>query len=151
MKPVFQTIFDANGGNCLSAAIASILELPIDAVPNFARDHGDDWERATAAWLRSRRLRLLSIGFAAWETFCLTHFDNPGEYCLVSGPSGYPDRGHAVVGRVTAEGGIEVAHDPIPGGRGPLQGHRWVNFIVPLPDGPLPPSLACVCDCLIGL
>jgi hypothetical protein len=38
MIPVSQTNFTKHGGNCLTACVASILELPIDAVPEFCVD-----------------------------------------------------------------------------------------------------------------
>ncbi len=136
MTPVHQTIRDADTGNCFTASLASILDLPIDAVPNFAADHGDDWEAAAKAWLASRSLAFVTLGFAAYETFAATHFDNAGRYCVLSGPSTYPGRGHAVVGRVTPDGSIALAHDPCPGGQGLPKGHRWVRFVVPVVPEP---------------
>jgi hypothetical protein len=41
MKSVDQTTFGPNG-NCFSACVASLLELPIDAVP-FFMSAGDGW------------------------------------------------------------------------------------------------------------
>lgn len=38
MKPVFQTTFGSPGGNCFQACVASILEMPIDALPAFGQD-----------------------------------------------------------------------------------------------------------------
>lgn len=35
MKPVNQTQFKPPDGDCLSACIASILELPLNKVPNY--------------------------------------------------------------------------------------------------------------------
>ena len=35
MKPVFQTIINGERGNCTAAAIASILEIELEDVPNF--------------------------------------------------------------------------------------------------------------------
>lgn len=131
MRPVHQTIFDANAGNCFTACLASILELSIDQVPNFAADRGDDWERAASDWLSLLGLEFLTIGFAHYETFTNTFFACPGRHCILSGPSTFAGRGHAVVGRVREAGGLDVVHDPMPGGRGPLQGFRWVRFIVP--------------------
>lgn len=43
MKPVDQTISDHVWGNCLEACIASILEIPLDAVPNIAGGNSPDW------------------------------------------------------------------------------------------------------------
>jgi hypothetical protein len=104
MKPVFQTIFDSDGGNCLTACIASILELPIDEVPNFAQEHGDNCQNAVEKWLASKGLRFIEIGFSEYQTFCDTFFNCTGEYCILSGPSTYVGRSHAVVGRVSEEG-----------------------------------------------
>jgi hypothetical protein len=135
LKPVFQTIFDADGGNCLSAVIASILELPLEEVPNFAKDNGDDCDKAATAWLKDRGLGCISIGFDSLEWMAGAYFDNLGEYCILLGPSNFKDRGHAVVGKVGDKGKIDVAHDPIPGGTGALPGFRWVHFIVKRSDG----------------
>jgi len=35
MIPVYQTIVDKNKGNCMQAAIASLLEMNLNEVPNF--------------------------------------------------------------------------------------------------------------------
>lgn len=35
MTPVYQTIFDDKRGNCMQACTASILDLPLESVPNF--------------------------------------------------------------------------------------------------------------------
>jgi hypothetical protein len=45
MRPVFQTHFDERGtgpGNCMQAAVASLLNLSLDAVPNFFHA-ADSW------------------------------------------------------------------------------------------------------------
>lgn len=56
MKPVDQSIFvnDPRGipGDCLRAAVASLYELPLDAVPHFALY--DRWMDALNAWLKPR-------------------------------------------------------------------------------------------------
>ena len=58
MTPVMQTIIDAEYGNCFQATIASLLDLPLEAVPHFLRSeelwhdvytafmwaHGWDWK-----------------------------------------------------------------------------------------------------------
>ena len=41
MKPVYQTRFGYPEGNCHAAALASVLEIPIEEIPNFGID--DDW------------------------------------------------------------------------------------------------------------
>lgn len=58
MKRVEQTILYAPDGNCFAACIASILELPIENVPNFrGRDH--DWWHEWQQWLQPYNLALL--------------------------------------------------------------------------------------------
>ena len=42
MIKVYQTIVDRGHGNCMQAAIASLLELPLEEVPHFL-EHGCDW------------------------------------------------------------------------------------------------------------
>lgn len=42
MKKVYQTIVDENKGNCMQAAIASLLELPLEEVPHFL-EFKDGW------------------------------------------------------------------------------------------------------------
>jgi hypothetical protein len=56
MSEVTQTILhdDPQGriGNCLQAAVASLLDLPLDDVPHFA-EHGD-WLERLVAWAADR-------------------------------------------------------------------------------------------------
>lgn len=41
MIPVYQTITDPDKGNCMQAAMASLLELPLNEVPHFRER--EDW------------------------------------------------------------------------------------------------------------
>ncbi len=50
MKPVMQTICDFEHGDCMRACIASIFELPIDAVPNFQEDVPDHFDEKLIKW-----------------------------------------------------------------------------------------------------
>ena len=62
MKPVYQTIFGKENGNCLQAVVASVLELPLDEVPHFI-SFGDEW-------LDSYREFMLSKGFDILGMLC---------------------------------------------------------------------------------
>ena len=42
MIKVFQTIVDKGHGNCMQAAVASLFELPLEAVPHFL-EYRDKW------------------------------------------------------------------------------------------------------------
>jgi hypothetical protein len=58
VKPVDQTTFGAPGGNCFSACVASLLEIPLSEVPYFMGDgpieQEYDWFNPFLAWLRER-------------------------------------------------------------------------------------------------
>lgn len=108
MKPVHQTsFFDPSNpdhrGNCLQAAVASIMELELDQVPNFmqmAHDHGQSWFMLLLSWVQGGGWNLRSEA------------PTSGPY-LVCGPSPRGETGHAVV----FDGGVMV-HDPHPDGTG---------------------------------
>jgi hypothetical protein len=115
MKPVDQTQFagEGVGGNCVQASLASILELPLDAVPHFLAiaDEPAHWELAFMDWLEERGVGLIRRE-GDWV------FDG---FYLASGPS---PRGvsHMVVYR---DGSL--AHDPHPSRAGILSVSRtWV-------------------------
>lgn len=84
-------------GNCMQAAIASLLDLPLDEVPHFA-EH-DDWDLRFSAWCAERGL----IWFA-----CDVSQVHDWAPCLLVGQS---PRGidHVVVGR-----GLTAVWDPHP-------------------------------------
>lgn len=109
MKPVEQTRFGSPGGNCLQACLASVLELPLDDVPDFCNEHpGEDedasrWIKELAAWLEGYELTCLVAnmheGILPWWTTL---------YWIAGGKThrrGY----HSVVYK-----GQELAHDPHP-------------------------------------
>ncbi|MFF7881042.1 hypothetical protein ACH40F_07810 [Streptomyces sp. NPDC020794] len=120
VKPVTQTILhgDPSGrpGNCLQAAVASLLDLSLDAVPHFIVF--DDWEERLAA-------------------FCIEHGYQPimrspdvdVPYGMAWGPS---ERGvrHAVV---WVDGA--VAWDPHPSRAGLLKVTELIAF-EPITAGP---------------
>lgn len=64
MKPTKQTILHdpANGkhGNCFSAVLASLLHVPIDAVPVFSNP--SSWQLQLNEWLRPYGLCYMQIG-----------------------------------------------------------------------------------------
>jgi len=56
MKPIKQTTYYGGGknhGNCVQAAVASILEIDLDEVPHFLL-FGDNWDKALVCFMRSR-------------------------------------------------------------------------------------------------
>lgn len=63
--PVYQTIMGPRVGNCWQACIASILEIPIDAVPNIQQQDEEtdsEWYSRWQAWFAPLNLTLVSWG-----------------------------------------------------------------------------------------
>lgn len=57
MKPVFQTRYGKENGNCFQAAVASLFELELKEVPDFCNEHStatEEWYEAFVEWLRKR-------------------------------------------------------------------------------------------------
>ena len=50
MKPVDQTIFGFEKGNCMQACIASIFEVSLDSIPNFMRDGEKNYSYNLYEW-----------------------------------------------------------------------------------------------------
>lgn len=101
MRPVDQTTFGYPDGNCWSACVASLLEMPVHEVPWFLGH--DDWYAAFAAWLRPRGYYPVTVPWS--EGWC------PEGFYILGGRS--PRHSHAVVAK-----GREIVHDPHPSREG---------------------------------
>lgn len=133
MIPVTQTTFwdpDAppseQRGNCLSAVVASLLELPIDQVPDFVQDHVDhmdenenagewDWWSRLHQFVaeRGHKICYLSpVDNPNWEGSPEHWFPvpEPGEFYTVGGISPRDPQIHHIV--IYREG--EMVWDPHP-------------------------------------
>lgn len=121
MIKVDQTMFGFPGGNCLSASLASLLEISIDDTPHFFMDPNDlRWWGQLAEWLKPRGFYpvLLKLG-DEWK---------PSGLHLLSGKSPRGDFLHSVVAD-----GEEIIHDPHPSRDGILS---RVDVIVLVPTNP---------------
>jgi hypothetical protein len=115
MKPVMQTV-TGTSGNCMAACLASILELPIEAVPNFCDAGPDDTDywNACRAFLRQFGLGIMTLTFtdrAQWTQLRV------GGYQIVSGPSPRIEGMH----HATVWHRGQMVHDPHPDGTGILK------------------------------
>lgn len=111
MKPVDQTKFGKGVGNCMMACIASILEIPLEDVPEIELQYADYIERyyAWRAWFRSRGFGYLPFDVTEPDADVIMRWDG---YTIGSGDN--PDGiSHAVVCYDE-----EVVHDPNPSRRG---------------------------------
>lgn len=106
MIPVFQTKFGHPDGNCGSAAVASILELPISEVPDLKGEDGG-WFVVLLEFLRGRGLRPEVYARSVLPKYA---------YAFVSGmgPRGWR---HACVWWGGGGNG-RIVHDPHPDGTG---------------------------------
>jgi hypothetical protein len=118
MKPVHQTKFGEEG-NCFAACAASILEMPIEAMPEGLR-YIDEWRD----WLHVRGFGIKRYGWPA-------HPAPADDYLIVRGesPRGFA-RGHEVV----VLGG-QTVHDPHPSGDAIGEWWSWAT-IYPLEETP---------------
>lgn len=120
MKPVTQTIEGYPDGNCTEACVASILEIPLDAVLVIkARDYR--WLDELNAWLAHFNLSALPI--KAGEGFI------PSGWHLIGGKSPRGDFGHYVVGF-----NGKVKHDPHPSGDGIETETDYLLFVSMRPE-----------------
>lgn len=120
MKPVLQDKFYDKDkglrGNCLQAAVASLLELPLAAVPNF-----QDAPEEIGFWGLFRSF-LKQRGFLA--------IDLQGEYFLDCYHLAAGDSPRGVKHSIIQRNG-KTAHDPHPSGLGLLK-VDYVTVLVPI-------------------
>lgn len=125
MKPVYQTIFNATEGNCFSACLASVLELPIEDVPNFCANPSPHWFADVRSWLNPFGLDAVNISVSD-----LSVYEARGYY-LLGGTSTRGPYLHSVV----AYNGV-VVHDPNPKGDGVLLPPYDVTVFIHLLENP---------------
>jgi hypothetical protein len=121
MIPVDQTTFGIPGGNCFSACVASLLNLPIDDVPYFMG--AENWLTAFTEWLRLYSMYpiVFKVNTSPDDTW------RPAGYHILGGQS---VRGpHSVVAR-----GHDIVHDPHPSRSGLILIEDAV-VLVPLDPG----------------
>jgi len=135
MIPKHQDKFGVKEGNCYAACVASILEIPLEDVPNFCAAEGD-WVYKMNKWLGG-------FGFCMYDLELSERGDFDGKlealfdgtWVIISGKSPRGDFPHATVGRyrIDNEGEshrLEYIHDPHPDGtflEGPA---KWVSFFI---------------------
>jgi hypothetical protein len=120
VRPVWQSETELGRGDCLAACVASILELPIEAVPNF-RLMPDQWG-ALQDWLGGRGLFAVRV---VAEPECV--YPVPDVDCILVGDSPRNPVLHAVVGRASGREWA-MTHDPHPDGTGIAGRPVWLTF-----------------------
>jgi hypothetical protein len=134
MKPIYQTTFGKDTGNCFQACLASLFEIDIATIPLF-QEYKSGWYNVFSDW--------------TFEQFGLQPVDlwisdNPDWFWIPRGHhiiSGLSPRGgfyHSVVGQAG-----KMVHDPHPSGDGLRSRESFTVFMcdpsiirgyVPLPE-----------------
>lgn len=144
MTPQYQTIAHDPGngryGDCHRAALASVLDLPMEDVPHICDGMPlpDEFVLREREFLRSQGLAPISVPYGGEdveEVLRCVGALNPGLYFLIGGksPRGFD---HTVVGF-----NGRIAHDPHPDGGGVVgpmsDGYIWITYfgIAGLGDG----------------
>jgi len=99
MIPTDQTTFRSEDGsvrgNCLSAAIASLLHLPIEDVPLFVKP---DWRRDLNAWLRPYGIAFLALNDTDPAVLRVVHGVEGLNHVLSGASPRHPSIRHACIG-----------------------------------------------------
>jgi len=132
LKPIDQDIFGNLKGNCFQAAVASILELPLEDVPHVMIH--DDWDVRLHEWLSQFNLWTVAVDAKIAKEY--NHI--PAGYHLISGQSPRGDFWHTVVGY---QG--EMVHDPHPSRDGLTEEEVWRFFVPTLERGSFRLSVTC--------
>ena len=127
MRPTRQTKFGDTEGNCFPACLASLLELPLETIPNFCHAYGHahmartgrDWLTEARSWLHPRGWWYLEVAAKTLEAI------PGGVWHVMAGPSPRGDHYHSVVG----SGGAMI-FDPHPSQAG-LKRLETFGFLIP--------------------
>lgn len=126
--------FDEPPGDCFATAIASVLELPRERVPNFCAGDRNWWSRLQE-WLRPFGFFYLEISLAENDPDAKEILKSFGWHIITGqGPRGAK---HSVVGYAG-----EIIHDPHPSDDGllttelfgvfvPILPHEFISGIIP--------------------
>lgn len=95
----------------MQACIASLLELSLDAVPNFM-ENGDHWWTALREWAALHGYSPLEITWSIEERHHRI-FPNDGQVCWAVGKSPRGDYKHAILVK-WKEDEWQLCHDPHP-------------------------------------
>ncbi len=125
MKPVFQTRLGRGTGNCFSACLASIFEVPLEEVDHCSCEN-PNWLQNTEAWLAKRGLFYVEITIAG-----LTCTEFPTGSLVMLGGLTKTGVEHVVVAKAYLSEGkqcFSTVHDPYPEGARMNHFHTVIIF-----------------------
>lgn len=109
-----QTLFGKGVGNCFSTCIACLLDLPVEAVPNFCSHPDDEWVKDLQMWLNERGYFYYEV---VLDESSGIYFIPDGMLVILSGDSPRGDFLHSVISKTHYKGGLiywDFFHDPHP-------------------------------------
>lgn len=134
-------------GDCYRTAIACLLNLDPEEVPNFAESHWDDmkaWKKADKEFLAQFNLTYAEIAYdSSLETLLYSmELLSPGILYLLSGTS-RNNTHHTVIG-----GAGRIYWDPAKDNSGIIgpcsDGYYWIQILVPLSQQLTEEEIRCV-------
>lgn len=138
MIPSSQLCLASDGkiGDCMRACIASVLELPTEAVPHFVEEHGEAWFIHAYNWLEARGygiLKVLGDFFRQgeyWKLELQTVLWAEGIPCIAVGASPRVDRNGDAMRHAVVWLNGKLAHDPHPSGDGIVGSPEFFLFLI---------------------
>lgn len=146
MTPIMQTRFGFPGkapieewGNCGEACLASLLDLPLSAIPDINDTAYREFGAVDVHWGTVFKRFIESQGYSWWRMNWETaytwapQFLSVGQLAITAGPSPRSPDGtdrHGVICRWTGDR-WDLVHDPHPSGEGVLAVYD-VDILVPL-------------------
>ena len=114
MNKVYQTIVDKGHGNCMQAAVASLLDLDLDEVPNFI-EHGNEWYNIFDSFIIKYGYEPNYIQDDTQTLLRVANFDNGvnGYFYGVVNSQTFEGITHAVI----VDRYLNIIHDPNPNGK----------------------------------
>lgn len=139
MTPVFQDRFGKGNGNCLQAAVASVLDLPLDAIPNFSDAEGD-WFVHITRWASEQGIGVIYAPTKGEQFYLAVNSYAVGVWSI-----GDSEERHAVVMRFDSsqidgdrwQWEADVVHNPNPATTQLLSEFEEVLFFIPRGINPL--------------
>ncbi|HEY4417588.1 MAG TPA: hypothetical protein VGO57_17995 [Verrucomicrobiae bacterium] len=131
MKPIDQTVLGFPHGNCFTACIASLLEVPIETLPIIPSE--EEWYDTTQMALVPHGVFYLEVRLDVAASYPMYAMRN--RLCVITGKSPRGAFWHSVVGRVDHDSEnnkviFETVHDPHPSRLGIEGWPKAVGFLV---------------------
>jgi len=134
MIPIYQTIIDPGKGNCMQAAVASLLELPLEQVPNFIESQNPQHDFLQLALDLGYDVLGSLYNYPHSEYSTIHQLQSDDEiigikgffYATVYSPKYYdkskgPNRLSQITHAVIIDKNYHIVHDPNPNNQGIIQ------------------------------